>query len=196
MPRPPKVKKHVPKHIRQELNAKLVEDAFLDVDGQTEWLNNRLRDEGITPDDGPIGRNAVYGYMKEYETEFMLSMAEGDKMLQIARAALQTNQDAEGILQEASIRTMQTSLLRLSVSLRELEKDSKADLHTIAKTTGFITKALSDIGRLNISTKKWQQEVRTKLSADLAALKKEGFDGATIDAMERRVAIYLPDNGR
>jgi len=196
MPRAPKVKKHVPKKIRQEFNAKLVEDDFLDVDGQTEWLNRQLDEAGITPEDGPIGRTAVYGYMKEYETEFLSSMAEGDKMLQIARASLQTNQDAEGILQEASIRTMQTSLLRLSVSLRNLEREEEPDIHAIAKTTGFITKALSDIGRLNISTKKWQQEVRAKLAADLEALKKEGFDGATIEAMERRVAIYLPDNGR
>jgi len=196
MPRSPKVKKHVPKKIREELNAKLVDDAFLDVDGQTAWLNRRLAEEGIAPDDGPIGRSAVYGYMKEYETEFMASMAEGDKMLSIARASLQTNQDAEGILQEASIRTMQTSLLRLSVSLRNLEREDEPDIHAIAKTTGMITKALSDIGRLNISTKKWQGEVRAKLAADLEALKKEGFDGATIDAMEKRVAIYLPDNGR
>jgi len=195
MPRSPKVKKHVPKRIREEFNAKLVEDAFLDIDGQTEWLNDRLHKEGIMPDE-PIGRQAVYGYMKEFERDFKASMMEGDRMMQIARASLETNQDADGILQEASIRTMQTSLLKLSVALNQKEKEEDSDLAEIAKTAGTITRAFSDIGRLNISTKKWQQEVRAKLAADLAAMKQEGFDGATIDALEKRVAIYLPANNR
>lgn len=197
MPRHPKVKKHVPQKIREEFNAHLVEDSFLDLDEKTEWLNRRLSEEGIEVPEGTIGRSAVYGYMRDYQLEFEASMAEGDRMLQLARASLATNQDAEGVLQQASIRTMQTSLLRLSVSLRKLEQAETPDLHAISKTASVLTRAMADIGRLNISTLKWQEEVREKIQAELEAMKQEGnFDGETLDAVQKRVAIYLPDNKR
>ncbi len=196
MPRHPKVKKHVPQKIREEFNAHLVEDSFLDLDEKTEWLNRRLSEEGIEVPEGAIGRSAVYSYLRDYQIEFEASMAEGDRMLQLARASLETHQDAEGVLQQASIRTMQTSLLRLSVSLRKLEQAETPDLHAISKTASVLTRAMADIGRLNISTLKWQDELRTKLDAELAALKQEGFDDKTLEAVQKRVAIYLPSNGR
>jgi hypothetical protein len=197
MPATPKVKAYVPADIRAEFNARLVESNFLGLDVHVDWLAQRLAEANVTPPE-EIGRSAVYGYMREFRSDFEASMREGDQMLNIARAALATNQDADAILQQASIRTMQTSLLRISTALRKLEQDDDPDIPLIAKTAGQISRAMADLGRVNISTAKWQAEREQAIRAEeraraaveaQAAAKEAGASEATIarirQALER-----------
>jgi hypothetical protein len=190
MPAVPKVKAYVPADIRAEFNARLVESNFLNLDSHVEWLAERLAVANITPPE-EIGRNAVYGYMKDFRAEFEASMREGDQMLNIARAAMQTNQDADAILQQASIRTMQTALLRISTALRKLEQEEDPDIPLIAKTAGIISKAMADLGRVNLSTiqhqaereKTIRAEERAKAAEQAASFARKG--GLSADAVEQ-----------
>jgi hypothetical protein len=190
MPAVPKVKAYVPADIRAEFNARLVESNFLNLDSHVEWLAERLAVANITPPE-EIGRNAVYGYMKDFRAEFEASMREGDQMLNIARAAMQTNQDADAILQQASIRTMQTALLRISTALRKLEQEEDPDIPLIAKTAGLISKAMADLGRVNLSTiqhqaereKAIRAEERAKAADQAATIARRG--GLSADAVEQ-----------
>jgi hypothetical protein len=193
MPAIPKVKAYVPPDIRAEFNARLVESNFLNLDSHVDWLAERLAAANVTPPE-EIGRSAVYGYMREFRDEFEASMREGDQMLSIARAALQTNQDADAILQQASIRTMQTSLLRISTALRALQNEEKPDLDRITALSGKVSKALADLGRVNLSTIKHQAErekeiraeERAKATAEAAeAAKAAGASEETIARIRR-----------
>ncbi len=117
-------------------------------------------------------------------------MSESRQMYQIAKTALANNEDSEGILREATILNTQSRLLRLSGALRELE-DSGSDVAEIADITCKITRALSDIGRLDIMSQKYKTEVRDR--AELAAnkvektAKQKGFSAETIESIKRDI---------
>jgi hypothetical protein len=192
MARRSKLQTEIPKEILEEFNAKLVEDGFADYTGMTDWLNDRLAEHGLSL---KLSRSAVYRYGAEFEEQFKSDMEEARRLYNFSKAALEANDDPEGVVREATIRTLQTRMLRLSIALREAE-EAGDDIHLVADTTRKIARAVADLGKTDILSQKYKAEVRAKIAADLEALKKEGFDGATLDAVQQRVAVYLPANGR
>jgi hypothetical protein len=182
----------VPKTIQDEFNARLVANGFSDYSGITDWLNQRLSSEGLAI---RISRSAAQRHGAAFQEAFEADQAEARQYLEVAKIAMQDNQDAQGILREATIRTMQTRLLRLSLALREAE-EAGDDLHLLAETSSKITKALADIGRLDIMSHKYKREVEAQIrqqaleeaankAADIA--KRNGLTAEAIKTFKREM---------
>lgn len=154
MPRRSKIKSQIPEDLRQELNAELVGRGFADYAELTAWLNAELTKRGM---DVQVSVMATNRYGQEFEAEFKQEMAEANQMLHIARQAVAQGDDSDGVVREATTRVMQTRLLKLSTALRRVQ-ESGDDIHKIAETASKITKALADLGRMDIAGAKWKSQ--------------------------------------
>ena len=155
------IKTQVPRPIQDEFNARLVAGGFADYEGLTGWLNERLAEEGLSV---RISKTSAFRYGAEFQEQFERDMTEQRQLYQIAKTSLADNQDPEGVVREATIRTMQTRLLRLSIALRDAE-EAGDDPHLLAETSSKIAKAIADLGRTDILSQKYKTEVRAKLQA-------------------------------
>jgi len=187
------VKTKVPEPIQAEFNARLVAGGFADYDGLTDWLNERLADDGLSI---RISRSSAFRYGAEFQEQFERDMSEQRQMYQIAKTSLADNQDPEGVVREATIRTMQTRLLRLSIALRDAE-EAGDDPHLLAETSSKIAKAIADLGRVDIQSQKYKREVealiRQQARAEAAEeltqeLKNDGIS-AELEASIKRILI-------
>jgi hypothetical protein len=155
MARRSRIKTEVPSAIQDEFNARLVAGGFADYEGLTAWLNERLAEEGLSV---RISKTSAFRYGAEFQEQFERDMAEQRQLYQIAKTSLADNQDPEGVVREATIRTMQTRLLRLSIALRDAE-EAGDDPHLLAKTSSQIAKAIADLGRTDIMSQKYKAEI-------------------------------------
>jgi hypothetical protein len=187
------VKTKVPEPIQAEFNARLVAGGFADYDGLTDWLNERLADDGLSI---RISRSSAFRYGAEFQEQFERDMSEQRQMYQIAKTSLADNQDPEGVVREATIRTMQTRLLRLSIALRDAE-EAGDDPHLLAETSSKIAKAIADLGRVDIQSQKYKREVESLIRQQARAeaaeeltqeLKNDGIS-AELEASIKRILI-------
>lgn len=154
------IKTEVPRDIQDEFNARLVAGGFSDYDGLTQWLNDRLIAAGLSL---RISRSSAFRYGAEFQEQFERDMAEQRQLYQIAKTSLADNQDPEGVVREATIRTMQTRLLRLSIALRDAE-EAGDDPHLLAETSSKIAKAIADLGRTDIASQRYKAEMQKKIT--------------------------------
>ena len=187
MPPRSKIKTQIPEPIRDELNGRLVAGGFSNYDGLTDWLNLKLKEEGLQI---TVSRTALFEHGKAFQEEFENEMAETRQFYNIAKIALADTEDPEGIVRDATIRTLQTRLLKLTMSLRDADKAGD-DVHLLVESTQKIARALADLGRTDIISQKWKIEVRTKANqaAEAAAkiAKKGGLSAESIDEIKRRI---------
>ena len=163
------IKTEVPRKIQDEFNARLVGGGFADYEGLTAWLNGRLFEAGLSC---RISKSSAFRYGAEFQEQFERDMAEQRQLYQIAKTSMADNQDPEGVVREATIRTLQTRLLRLSIALRDAE-EAGDDPHLLAETSSKIAKALADLGRMDILSQKYKAELEDAvMAAQLAVLKK------------------------
>jgi len=182
------IKTQVPRSIQDEFNARLVAGGFANYEGLTEWLNERLAEEGLSV---RISKTSAFRYGAEFQEQFERDMAEQRQLYQIAKTSLADNQDPEGVVREATIRTMQTRLLRLSIALRDAE-EAGDDPHLLAETSSKIAKAIADLGRTDILSQKYKAEVRKQVLAEAAQMasasaKNSGVSAETIERIRRDV---------
>ncbi|MDD2725191.1 MAG: DUF3486 family protein [Methylovulum sp.] len=171
MSRRSKIKTAVPADLRQALNAELVARGFSDYAALTEWLNEELEKRGL---DTRVSVMATNRYGQDFEADFNAEMAEANQMLHIARQAVAQGEDAEGVVREATVRVMQTRLLKLSTGLKQAETAGD-DVHKISDTTTKIVRALADLGRMDIASQKYKQQLEEAvLSGRLALLTELG----------------------
>lgn len=183
------IKTQVPRPIQDEFNARLVAGGFADYEGLTEWLNERLAEEGLSV---RISKTSAFRYGAEFQEQFERDMAEQRQLYQIAKTSLADNQDPEGVVREATIRTMQTRLLRLSIALRDAEQAGDDPLY-LAECSSKIARAIADLGRTDILSQKYKAEVRKQVRAEAAEeltqeLKNDGIS-AELEASIKRILI-------
>jgi len=145
----------VPAPLREQLQAELVACGFSNYAPLTDWLNGELAREGL---EVRLSVMAVNRYGQDYQKQFEAEMAEANQMLHIARQAIAQGEDSAGVVREATARVLQTRLLKLTTALRQAE-ESGDDVHKIAETTTKITRALADLGRMDIASQKYKQEL-------------------------------------
>ena len=177
----------VPKPLLDELNAKLVAGGFANYTGLTDWLNKALADQDL---EVRISRTALNRHGQDFQAQFEAEMAESRQLYAIAKISAAGHEDAEGVVREATIRTLQTRLLKLAVALREAE-EAGDDVHQLAETSTKIARAVADLGRADIASQKWKDEVkaRTNQAAEAAAkiASKGGLSEASIDEIRRKI---------
>lgn len=186
MPRRSKIKTEVPASIREEFNAALVAGGFSDYEGLTDWLNNRLKAEGL---DVTVSVMAANRYGNQFQKDFEADMAEANQAYHIAKMAMAGNEDAEGVVRDATIRTLQTRLLKLTTLLRQAE-EAGDDPHQLAKTTSNIARAVSALGRTDILSQKYKTEIRKQMALEAAeTMAKTAKDAGVSEETIKRIRM-------
>jgi len=188
MPRRSRIKSGVPATIRDEFNAELVAGGFSEYERLTAWLNRRLKAEGL---DITVSLSAAHRYGSDFQKEFEADMAEANQMYHVAKIAVANNEDTEGVVRDATIRVLQTRLLRLSSGLRK-QQDGGEDVHKLAETTSRIAKAVADLSRTDIMSQKYKAEIRKEMALEAAnaaakSAKDAGVSEETIARIRRDV---------
>jgi hypothetical protein len=183
------IKTQVPREIQEEFNARLVAGGFADYEGLTDWLNDRLADDGLSV---RISKTSAFRYGAEFQEQFERDMAEQRQLYQIAKTSLADNQDPEGVVREATIRTMQTRLLRISIALRDAE-EAGDDPHLLAETSSKIAKAIADLGRTDILSQKYKAELEEAVyKARMDVIKRlRDFISDQFPDMKKAFAVVL-----
>lgn len=153
MARRAKAKTLVPDNLRKALNTELVANGFSNYQVLTDWLNEQLRAEGL---DVTLSVMAVNRYGRDFQKQFEAEMSETRQTEYLAKSLLAQGDDVEGAVREAAVKLLQSRLLRLTSALREAQ-EAGDDVHKIAETTSKITRALADLGRLDIASQKYKQ---------------------------------------
>lgn len=164
----------LPKAVKEWLDAALVENAF----AKYELLSAELAAKGHA-----IGKSSLHRYGSNFERR----MAQLKVSMEQARAVVAASPDDEGAMNEALIRLTQDKIMGVLVEL-------DVDPEEVSLTS--LTKSIADLGRMSISQKKWQIEVRTKarerlkeVEAEARALKGETRDVA-LAMLEKVRAVY------
>lgn len=187
MPKRSALETEVPKPLLDEVNAKLVAGGFSNYRALSAWLNERLAAEGL---EVRISKTALHNHGQEFQAQFEAEMAETRQLYQIAKISVGDSEDTEGVVREATIRTLQTRLLKLAVALRQAE-EAGDDVHLLAETSTKIARAVADLGRADIASQKWKDEVRKQANqaADAAAkiAAKGGLSEASVEEIRRKI---------
>jgi hypothetical protein len=182
MPRRSKIEQQ-PAEIRAKIDRLLIKAGFAGYD----WLAERIRDDfGV--DAG--GKSSVQRYGSKLQRYLGAVKASSEAARQIAEAA----PDEADERSNAIISMVQTEIFEALLALQEAEQTPDP-----AKRIDILGKAAKNIAtltRASVARNKWGVEVRTRLEAALAQLKKEGKDGDTLDAVASQLKIYLPANNR
>ncbi|MDR0233270.1 MAG: DUF3486 family protein [Zoogloeaceae bacterium] len=164
----------LPKEIQDQLNARLVGSGFSNYRGLVKWLAEQGFD---------ISRSALHQHGSALEEEFKAAIADARRTRELARAAKETGEDESGELMQAASEIIQDNLLRLSLKAKA-EVDT-AETKLSADTMATLSHAFANVGRFDLSRRKWQAEVRKRLDAleKDCARKGRPLDAATLNAI-------------
>jgi len=160
----------LPADVREELERLLLAQCFSGYVGLSEWLAEKGYE---------ISKSAIH----EWGSGFKDRMGAIKLATEQARAIVAESPDDEGAMAEALTRLVQEKLFQVLV---DIEVDpSKLSL------TG-LTRAISELGRASVTTKKWAAEVRTKAAAaaeDIGRIAREA--GVSEDLRKRMHKIVI-----
>lgn len=164
--------KDLPGEVVDDLNARLIERGFSGYDELAGWL----RDLGYN-----ISKSAVHRHGSALEAEFEEAMADARRTRALARAAREEGDDDNALMSAAS-GILQDSLLRVSLKIKSGDEDAAGE----AKALSLVSRAFSDVGRLDIARQRWMAETRARLDK-LEEEANSGAGGRRIDAETLRI---------
>ncbi len=140
----------LPKAVKAWLDAALIEGAY----GRYEALSAALKERGHD-----ISKSAL----QRYGSKFDKTLATLKVASEQARAVVNAAPDDEGAVSEALMRLVQEKLFQVMLNF-EVDPDKPLNIASAAK-------AVAELSRATVTTKKWQEEVRAKAAtvADAAA---------------------------
>lgn len=136
----------LPPELRADLDRRLVDSGFGGYCDLADWLT----EQGYQ-----ISKSALHQYGSKLEADFERTMGEVQRTQRMAQAYADANPDERNALTGATVRIAQESLLRITMALRQAEEDPAA----LAKLMPNVTRALADLGRLDITREKWGREL-------------------------------------
>jgi hypothetical protein len=173
----------LPDTVRTEIDRLLIKAGF----SGYEWLVDQIRDElGVDPGE----KSSVQRYGSKLQRRLAAVKASTDAARMIAEAA----PDEADERSNAIISLVQTEIFDSLLAMQEAEEEANP-----AKRVEMLGKAAKNIAtltRASVARHKWASEVRARIEAALAKLKQQGMDGATLDAVQSQISIYLPANNR
>jgi len=178
MPRRSKVF-DLPPEVRDQLNERLVTCGFQGYEELATWL----QDQGFE-----VSRSGVQRYGQDLKHDFEMAMGEVKKTTELARAWAESDGDQRGDLMAATAHIVQEHLMRISLAIRKAEEEpGKA-----AKHLATISHAMADLGRMELSQKKWAKEERMELArqaADKASdvARKGGMSEDTVEQIRKGI---------
>lgn len=173
----------LPPEVRDELNARLVANAFAGYEGLSDWL----AEQGYR-----IGKSSLHRHGEELREEMEAAMSDVRRTQALAKA-MAGEEDREGHVLAASSAVLQDMLLRLSIALRQAEDDPAQAMHTVSAAS----RALADLGRMDIAHRKYREQVRLEersRAADAAhAVARQQGMSAQAAAEIRRAILGIPE---
>jgi hypothetical protein len=160
----------LPKEVKAWLDQALVEGNFAGY----EQLEAALAERGHT-----VGKSSLHRYGQAFEQRLQaLNLAS-----QQAKAIVQSAPDEEGAVSEALMRLVQEKLFQSLLDM-QLDPSKPVDLAKVSK-------AVAELARATVNSKKWQAEVRSKATAAADAVeaigKKGGLSAEALDAIRRGI---------
>lgn len=175
----------LPAALRAELDQRLVGGGFQGYEALSQWLSTA----GYQ-----ISKSALHRYGSALEEDFERTMASVRATQALARAYDATQPDDGAALTGATVRVMQDSLLRIAMTLRDAQEAEDADPARIAKLLPSLSRALADLGRLDISREKWgiEREREIARTAAAALAERASADGGPVTpARLREIAAEI-----
>lgn len=167
----------LPEEVRRWLDAALVEGNF----SGYELLESELKGRGYD-----IGKSAIHRYGQNMERRLAAVRASTEAARQIAEAA----PDDADQRSAAIISLVQTDIFNVLLLMQEAEGAAPEER---LKIMGRAAKSIAELSRASVNQKKWQSEIRDKISVKMAALEGEAKTGKTGFDLEtlRRVRAEL-----
>lgn len=166
----------LPQNFLDELNRRLVENGFSGYQEMAAWL----REVGFE-----ISKSSLQRHGTKLEADFDEAMADVRRTRALAKAA--QDEGDEGEVLSATSGILQDLLLRIAIALRQADTDPTE----AAKSISMIARAHSDVGRLQVTLSKWQDETRAKTAAAAEAVtqvaRKGGLSANAVDAIRREI---------
>lgn len=157
----------LPAELRGEIDKRLIDSGFAGYRELSDWL----AEQGYQ-----IGKSALHAYGQDLEADFERTMADVQRTQQMAQAYAETSPDARNALTGATVRIAQESLLRITLALRQAEEDPGR----LAKLIPNITRALADLGRLDISRERWSVEREREIARAAEGAAAERAEAAAV----------------
>lgn len=167
MPKRSKIATQVPKIIVEEVNARLINAAFSDLDNLTDWLNEQLGQHGL---EIKISRSGLGRHSMQLRERWEKDEAKKRQWFEFAKASVEANQDAETVLNDYLRQTVYTKMLRVNDLIDDLE-DTEEDLspEQLVNITLKISKSLKDLGQQGIASQKYKDEIKQRIAQATAA---------------------------
>ncbi len=136
----------LPKEIRKQLDKKLVENGFRNYVPLAEWLSGQGYE---------IRKSAVHSHGQKLQKRLAaIKLATSE-----AQAVVAASPDEDNAMNDALVRLVQERIFNLLTDM-EIEDIDSVKLTKIAR-------GIADVGRASISQKKYIQEMRAKIAANL-----------------------------
>lgn len=162
----------LPPAVREELNARLLGNGFSGYEELSQWL----AEQGYA-----LSRSGVQRYADTFRAEYEEALTDARQSREIASSFAAQYRDADdGELLAAGVTLAQDAVLRLMLTVKKLARAATDEegAQGAAKLVGQLTRALADIGRLDLSAQKWRTDLRRQDAAKLDA----AVDAGEIDA--------------
>lgn len=162
----------LPDAVRRELERRLVAQGFGGYEDLAAWL----QEQGFG-----ISKSAIHRHGQRFEDRLAkLRLATSQ-----AQAVVAASPDDEGAVNEALVRLTQERLFGILLDLPEME-DGEA-----TKVMPKLTRAIADLTRASVVTKRFTEEVRAKARAAAdkveAVARKGGLSAESVDAIRREI---------
>lgn len=156
MPSPSKIAL-LPEEVRSELDDRLVESAFGDVQGQSDWLKAQGHD---------ISKSSVHRYSSVLEKQIASVKASAQAAILFAKAV----GDDVSAMDAGTLGVIQTSIFETMVgALEALDEDDPIKRMKFLESAA---RASANVARASVDQKKWAQEMRARTEAAAAAVEK------------------------
>lgn len=166
----------LPEPFLEELNRRLVNSGFSGYQELSAWL----REEGFE-----ISKSSLQRHGTQLEADFEEAMADVRRTRALAKAAKSEGDDGEMLSATSGI--LQDLLLRIAVALRQVDSDPAE----AAKTISTVARAHADVGRLQVTLSKWQDELRDKARSTAEAVaqvaRRGGLTADAVDTIRREI---------
>lgn len=139
----------LPTDLIEELNRRLVANGFGDYEALADWL----AEQGHA-----ISKSSLHRHGSQLEAEFEAAMGRARSMQALARATRESG-DTDASLMGAASEILQDNLLRISLAV------DRAALNPAegAKILSQVARAFADVGRFDLSLRRFQDEQKAKM---------------------------------
>lgn len=176
---PPRSKvEQLPAALKQWLDSRLVETGFAGYELLEQEINQRLQAAGA---DFTVGKSSIHRYGSQFEEKMKALRMVSEQ----AKAVIDCSPDDEDAVSQALIRMTQERLFNVVMEMGvDPENLEKINLPKLAR-------AIADLSRASISTKKYTAEVKARAAAAADSIsqdvKEAGMSDAAAEQIRRRI---------